>query len=205
MGRDAAIGRGFPLGGGFLLPAGRILPRGTPTNAPRSPEPLFSMKTPSLCLLLTLSLSACGDPPTIVDEEPRVGSTELPLAHPPQGASDVQARSTFSASGTVELTGVEALGERACLFVTIRSVQGPLWLAKQVPLAGQASADGVCTASWSIDESNTMMGGPAPSGALTLHVLYSPIGVVEDPDRVAAEPVPVKDGDTGIAIELSAS
>ena len=158
------------------------------------------MKTSSLCLFLALSLSACGDPPTVVGD----GSSELPPAHPPVGGGGAEARTTFSASGTVELSGVEAFGERACVFVTIRSVQGPLWLTKQVLLADQPIEDGACTVSWSIDESNNMMGGPAPAGELTLHVSYNPTGYVEDPEMVAAEPISVNDGDTGIAIELSA-
>ena len=40
--------------------------------------------------------------------------------------------------------------------------------------------------------------------ATSMEACAQPTGYVEDPEMVAAEPISVNDGDTGIAIELSA-
>lgn len=162
------------------------------------------MKSPRFLLLVALSLGACGDPPVIEDAGARAaGQPTLPPSHPPVESTQPAEPATFSAEGTIRLEGVESFGERACLFVTVRSVAGPLWLMKQVPLAGQPVTDGACEVSFEIDASDTMpgmMAGPKPSGGLNLIASYTPSGFVDD--QVAADPVPVADGDAGIAIEL---
>lgn len=176
-----------------------------PPMRPVSPIPAFVMKNLHCTLVLALSLAACGEPPQIVEPESERDSPALPRDHPPidggGGSAASVAEESFSASGTVRLSGVESFEERACLFVTVRAADGPLWLMKQVLLAEEPIVDGACEVSFEIDAADRMpgmMAGPKPDGALNLHVSYTPSGFVEN--QVAAEPIAVEDGDAGIEV-----